>query len=588
MYSRTVASIVLVFCFFLLFSISVAEEKETVSKVAFLPFDTRAAGKYASLEAGLQNMLVSRLSVRERIEIIEHDLGESEISRLKKTGTVREKTALFQQLNVDYIVSGGLYSLEKGLQIQVTFHPATKEKQLVKLSILAEGDEKIVDAVNLLSERIAEKVFGYEGEKVQSGFVAGDSGAEGFRTEHPEKIYKKGVYIGESLEGSGKIFSAKGVRKSLKIPMAMVSMATGDLDGNGQDEIVLAGNGELRVFRYEKGIFKKVAVLPVSKFLKMHAVNITDIDQDGVQEIVVSANQGYLISSFIMRWAPTTGAKMLLENIPWYIRPLQIPGEGVVLVGQTRGAEKGEAIRPGIFRLAWTAGGKRLQRGDNLHLPEGVNLFDFVLADLDMDGSIEKIIVNRSEKLLVYDHGNRVIWVSSGEFGGSKNYFGPHRGDIDEQGIFRGLGDIEDYEREITFIPKRIIVADANSDGKPDIIIGRNKLTSWRFMENLRSYEGAFISCLTWNGSAMAELWRTNTISGYVADYGFNQVQVKNSVNSGVVSVGDQKQNIETRLVVGQLPEQGIYSILMPAEDETRLLGYELDYQVNAQYETLQ
>ncbi len=580
MFSRTFVPIVLVLCFFLSFTTIGAKDNEVASKVAFLPFDTRAAGKYASIEVGLQNMLVSRLAVKDRIEVIEHSFNKGEITRLKKSGTLKEKTVLFDQLGVDYIVSGGFYALEKGLQIQVTFHPAQVEKQTVKMSILAEGDDKIVEAVEQLSQKIAEKVFGYESTKVQPGQTYGPEGADGFRTDHPEKIYKKGVFLGESLEGSGKIFTSKGVRKSLKIPMSMVSMAMGDLDGDGEVEIVLAGSGELRIFQFRNGIFKKTAVLPVNKSLKMHAVNLADLNQNGKKEIIVSANDGYRISSIILEWSPSTRANIILQNIPWYIRPLEIPGEGLVLAGQNRGINRTEAVRPGIFRLEWATDGNKLERGENIPLPSDVNLFDFVLADLDGDGQIEKIVINTSEKMIVYDQGNRIKWVSSGEFGGSKNYFGPRLGDFDEQGVFNGLGDREEDERDLIFIPTKLIVKDADNDGKPDIIIGRNNLTSWRFFENLRSYEGSFISCLTWNGSAMSELWRTNTIGGYVADYDFSRPSPREDNEAGVTVIKKEQLKQVNRLFVGQLPEQGIYSFLMQADDETRLLAYEIDFQV--------
>ncbi len=575
MLRRIVASIVLILCFSVGPFVAWGDDNEVASRVVFLPFDVSAAGKYAPLQAGLQNMLVSRLAVKDRIEVVEYGLDKSEISRLKRSVKTEEGVALFEQLNTDYIVSGGLFALDRGLQLQVAFHPAAREKQTVKLSILAEGDEEIVEAVDLLSKRIAEKIFGYESQEVQPGLAATQRGSEGFRTDHPEKMYKKGFYRGESMEGTGQLFTSTGIRKSLKIPIHMVSMATGDLDGDGGREIIMAGSGELRIFQFRKGIFKKISSISVSQTLKIHAINIADVNKDGKKEIYVSANDGFLVSSLIMEWSPQEGGRVLLKNIPWYIRPLEIPGEGTILAGQNRGLKRIDAVRPGIFRLVWAAGGKKLKEGETISLPRSVNLFDFLLADLDGDGSVEKIVINHSEKLLVYNDANRIQWVSEGEFGGSKNYLGPRMGQANESGLFHSLGEAEEDERVLNFVPTRLIVTDANNDGKPDIVIGRNKLTSWRFLENLRSYEGGFISCLTWNGTAMTELWRTNNISGYVADYSFVTVPLAEGTPAGEGMSG-QKQR--TMLYVGQIPDRGVYSFLTPGGDDTQLLAYELNY----------
>ena len=70
----------------------------------------------------------------------------------------------------------------------------------------------------------------------------------------------------------------------------------------------------------------------------------------------------------------------------------------------------------------------------------------------------------------------------------------------------------------------RIIAMDITGDMKPEILIGRNKLSTtsdYRFLPNSRDYDAGFISCLAWNGKSMTELWRTNLLNGYIADYQF-------------------------------------------------------------------
>lgn len=559
------------------FSSAVGAAPQKVSKVIFLPFDTSAAGKFAPLEPGLQNMLISRLAERDRIEIIDYSLKKSEITKLKRSVKKGEETSIFSKLQTDYIVSGALYAVDDGLQVQVIFHPGNKENAAADLTIFAESENRIIFAMNQLSQKIAEKVFGYESVQEEQESQESIAGAEGFSTAHPDRAYKKGAYLSDSEEGGGQLLLAKGIRKSAKIPMKMVSMASGDLDGDGQNEILLGGSGELKIFQFVGGVFKKVDTVSLSASLKIHAINVADLDNDKSMEVYISANSGYLASSLILQWKKGSGGTVIMDKIPWYIRPLNYPGEGEILIGQNRGLDTSTAVEPGIFKLIRSRDGKKLIQRDSLPIPQSVNLFDFIFADLDNDGTIEKIVLSPSEKLLVYDNENRIKWVSSGDYGGSKNHFGPYLSDADDSGLFNSIGKTESDERVLTFIPTRMIAADADGDGKTEIIVGSNILTTYRFMENFRSYEGGTISCLSWNGTKMIELWKTNNINGYIADYSFGTIPVEMDVKPGQTTTKKQEKSIRNRLIVGHIPDRGMYDYLTFAGDESRLLAYEMD-----------
>ncbi len=119
MLSRIVSLLVVFVCSIGSISAAYSEEKDDVSRVVFLPFDISAAGKYAPLEAAFQNMLVSRLAVKDRVEVVDYSLDTKEVSRLKRSFKKGDSVPLFQQLNADYLVSGALFALDRGLQMQV-------------------------------------------------------------------------------------------------------------------------------------------------------------------------------------------------------------------------------------------------------------------------------------------------------------------------------------------------------------------------------------------------------------------------------------------------------------------------------------
>ncbi|MCK5515935.1 MAG: hypothetical protein KAI39_03585, partial [Desulfobulbaceae bacterium] len=65
----------------------------------------------------------------------------------------------------------------------------------------------------------------------------------------------------------------------------------------------------------------------------------------------------------------------------------------------------------------------------------------------------------------------------------------------------------------------RLIARDQDGDGKPEIIIGRNRLTTVKFINRLRYFEGSSINALKWENGQMTTLWETRKIPGYTTDY---------------------------------------------------------------------
>jgi hypothetical protein len=264
-------------------------------------------------------------------------------------------------------------------------------------------------------------------------------------------------------------------------------------------------------------------------------------------------------------------------NISWYLRPVNIPGKGWRLAGQKRGAARLDLVSPGVYLLA-VDGEYKPSQGERLPLPTGVNLFDFAYADLDGDSFYEIVVIDQKEKLRVYSPGNELMWVSQKNFGGSNIYLGPSQGGATKQTDQRNFTVDEDSDRELIFVPARIIVTDIDGDGREEIVIseGNSAISGFlRFFNRLRFYNSGAVVSMAWNGSALTESWRTGNFKGYVAGYGF--------------SLRDQPQVIETtendaskkttgRLFVGNLPKLGTMADILPGGGETQLSVYDLEF----------
>jgi hypothetical protein len=298
-------------------------------------------------------------------------------------------------------------------------------------------------------------------------------------------------------------------------------------------------------------------------------MNLADLDKSGRKEIYISATEGTMVSSLVVVWDKAHGLQTLHKNVRWYLRPMEVPGEGMVLAGQEKGIEDNIVVSPGIYEVTMKKGSDTPQRGKKLALPKSVNLFDFALADLNGDGQVETIAIDKNEKLSVYDQAGALLWISTENFGGSTTYLGP-------SWTSPTLRD------DKVFVPARIIVTDANHDKKPELIIGRNQrgTYSYSYFKNSRSYNGGYISCMTWTGSAMTELWHTNLLDGMIADYSFRlgpQGAGARSAGGEGAKATDPGKSSAT-LFVGQISDKSLLDVLTGTDSETNIFAYDIEF----------
>jgi hypothetical protein len=546
-----------------------AEGNSDVSRVMVLPFDGTSSGNFSYLTDSIRAMVSSRLAAESSIEVVDYSLNAKEINQLT-TGkdALAGGETIFSKYNTDYIVTGGLYALQTGLKIQISLFGKEVKEEQGTFSALAVNEGQILSTVEGLTQDVAIKGIGGQAKQLLAAAKAGEesTGLSGFSTEHPDKLFKKGVYGGSIVGEGGDAVQAIGVRRSSPIPTMLVSMATGDLDGDGKSEIAVVSRKSIEIYQFDETRFRKLVERDFSARHKIHAVNIADINGDGRPEIIVSANEGTRASSSILNWSEGKGLVAVMEGIDWYLRPLMKSGGEVILAGQKGSSEPSDGYVAGrVKKMILNASFTGLAAGESLSLPENMSLFDFIWADLDGNGLTELIAVDGRERLLVYDSGNNLIWVSDEDYGGSRNFFGPTRSNASTHGGLGG-GDMEtQFDRVTAYIPGRLVAVDLDGDGSEEIVVGKNKRRWSKWLAESREYDGGTVACLGWRDSAMKELWETNTLPGYVADYNV-------LMNGGRQVNGSEAVNLQ--LYVSQVPDSMMFGFLL--DKESKMLRYEL------------
>jgi len=550
-----------------------AEEKSEVSRVMVLPFDGTAAGDFKYLTDSVRTMIASRLAAKPGVEVVEYSLSPQELEALQSGEGAAAGESAFTRLKADYFISGAMYALQTGLKIQVNLNrKADGGVQEGVFTVLAENEEHIIASVEELADDIAARGLGARASEAVVANAPGDAGEaiSGFGTQHPEKVFKKGLYGGAIVAEGAMQVESLGVRKSSDLPLTLVALATGDLDGDGTLEIAAASRTTLEIYRFDETVFRKLADYQFGKSYKIHAVNIADLDGDGKPEIYVSANNNIPAASAIFRWSASAGLTPVMTDIGYYIRPVEVPTDGWILAGQKGSRDFSTGyVEKSVVKLAVDFQRGELAEEKVLPLPENVRLFDFVYAELDGKGGKELVAVDRHEKLLVYDAANSLLWVSEKDYGGSRNFIGPPKGAVSSLADLFGKNDNKKFEQPIVFIPTRLIAEDIDGDGRDEIVVGNNKRVTPKLFINFREYDGGSVICLSWQETAMAELWQTNAVAGYLADYIY------------LLPQGNHPGSRVSTLYIAQVPDKQILGFAFSGD--SKLLKYEMNVKVKPQ-----
>ena len=544
-----------------------AENNQEIVRIAVLPLQGLDDGQYQYLNSSIRQMLISRLAGRPGFQIVDPPIAVEKPQSLRDQLRSGKFDEVRQSIDADILLDGTLYSLKDGVQLNLSVHSFTPEPKQISYSVKAESGDGILAAISDLAAQVGESVSG-SGEQTpgKKDEAPADNGLSGFQTPHPERDYKKGLFAGATLfdgEKDGQ-FQSKGVRKSSTISYTIETIALGDLDGDGVNELVVASRSKIRIFHFADRRFREIAGYDLPPQYKTHVINIGDPGGTGKMKLFVSADKGKRPSSMILDWDGSEKMQLIRGDISYYIRPVWWPGRGVILAGQDDSPNISDNfLAPGVFELTGDFLHEELGKGPRLLLPEKTNLFDFIVADLNGDKEVETIVIDAQQKLLVYDSGLNLSWVSGANYGGSKKFFGPSISQADDKDPTAQRKEIASL-RKLIYIPGRLDLKDITGDGLPEVVVSTNDVGIDKYFENLRVYDGGAVACLTWRGGGLMELWRTNHIEGYVADYAFDE--------EGSMVEGDQL----VRLYVAQIPDSTIWEMVLPGRDNSRILAYEM------------
>jgi TolB-like protein len=488
-------------------------------KVAIVPFKVNAEKDLSFLKEGIVDMLSSRLFWEDKVRIINRQATEKASKAVGEPLNESKARAIGNQLGADYVLFGSLTVFGNSVSIDAKMADVSGKKQTLTFFNQSQGMDQVIPSIDQFASDINEKEFGrvMETRRASPAAVLPSPQTEQPQTDtraHPDKLLAGGI-AGAELQGDkkaapGSAFittetgKSRGTKfwKSRSIKQRITGIAIGDIDGDGKKETVLTTEHTVEAYRYDNRRFIKIKTIADRKLDNLIGVDVADINGNGVAEIYVSA-LGPLrkyVRSFVIE---STGKSYteIVKSTDWYLRVVDIPQRGKVLIGQKQGLES--PFDKPIFELIWQNSG--YDKGERILGAKRANVLGFYLGHVMNDGSEAAVAFDDLDHLRVYDSTGNQIWKDGEKSGGTPHYF-----ELPDH----GSKDMKNY----AYYPMRILIKDINKDGKNDVITVNNHRLSE--LISFRKFTKGEIEIRNWDGIGLAVFWTTRKLSGYFSDFG--------------------------------------------------------------------
>ncbi|MBE9573282.1 MAG: VCBS repeat-containing protein [Proteobacteria bacterium] len=473
---------------------------EKVKTIAVLPFKMYAAKDLTFLQEGIMDMLSSRLSLKDKLEVLEKRIVKKKVAEFK--GSVNKETALKigKALKADYVILGSLTVFGDSVSIDAKILDVNKEKELITAFNQSKGMDAVIPTVNQFAQDINAKIL--DRRLVPPQYVLAPS--ERTRRTGPSGLIK----VKED-------FYEREKKRVIRLNVGILGMDIGDVDGDGQNEMVCIDNRRLYIYKWRQGRFAEIKRIKGRWSPNYVWVDVADLNGNGRAEIYVSNLTHSGAGSLIMEWQGNQ-LVTLASGLRWFLRVIDHPVKGKILIGQKRSV--GSGFTPGIHILKMQ--NSRVVEAGILELSHRATVFNFALGDIAGQGETNTVLLSKNDHLFLLDEGGKELWRSSDYFGGSLLYI------IDNVPV----------GRELHFTP-RILLTDLDANGQFEVAVCKNLELSRGLMENIRFYQDGELHFLTWDGSILSTAMKTIKFSGAATDYQIKDVDNDGQLELVIISV---------------------------------------------------
>jgi hypothetical protein len=272
-----------------------------------------------------------------------------------------------------------------------------------------------------------------------------------------------------------------------ELPWGARSVTTGDIDGDGKQEILISTRKDIRAYTPGADLQPVLGGIHIegSKQDDHLWIDTIDLNKNGKDEVIITVMREDEIVSYIYELKGTDFVLLYKDNL--FLRRIENR-----LIAQAY--SKSEGFKGDIFNMVWEG---EYKKGNTVKLPRGVNIYDFIYID-DPQGRRLIFAYDDEGFINVYDDAGIRIWRNKTDTGGFLTTFKRESPSVI---VERGEWAIKDRlllrNREVLLV-KRI-----------------------PFLEMAKGlgYKSSQIKNLWWNGLSMEEGILIDDIKGSVLDY---------------------------------------------------------------------
>jgi len=414
-------AVLLLFCA-LTFSVS-AEAAGYSRRIAIAPFASLTKEDIGATVAVLPRLLSSRLMA----------LAGADVMLLPAGGKAPEAAA--KEAKVPLLLQGTVSKLGKGYSVDTTVTDLETGKTAGAFFAAAATEDDIIAQLGVLSGEISEKLFGVQGAiraTTPPGPVAVSPAPATFPAAlglpaigGPAVAVAPSSPSGTASSSSDEGWAPSSIKKagqSDKIADELYGVVAGDLDADGNGEVIAWGRNTIYVYRV-----KGNEVLPyarISRSVQNHFLNVEaiDLDGDGKRDLVVTNLQEDRVASFVLL-RKGDGFVEIPGATPYHFVALRGWNGKDVVAGQRQGIN--EAFQGKIYAIKWD--GKALSEGERIPLDTAILPVSaggvYSLAPWASGKETGWLYVDVEEQLRILDPGGKSAYKSKEKFAGAADAF---------------------------------------------------------------------------------------------------------------------------------------------------------------------
>ncbi|MBI4798958.1 MAG: VCBS repeat-containing protein [Desulfarculus sp.] len=490
-------------------------------RVVILPFTANSKEDVSFLVRGVRDMLATRLSWQDKVTVVEPDLVAPAAAKIKPPYNEDKARQLGKELNAQVVVFGSLTVVGQSVSVDAALVKVAGDAPPLTAYVQTSDLDSVIPRINDFAQRINAEVFQRpealaalkKSDEASRRVVGSEEAKEGkaMETAEGEALEK----LPENMSPLNPLFlkTLSGVDsdrywRSPRINGTITSVAVGDVDGDGKNELLVLLPDSLRVYRLAGEHFALIHEYKNGPSGIYLYVDVADIAHTGRPQVFVSNLNNKLADSFVLQWQEG-GLRMISKPQNIYYRTQPKPGgKGSVLYGQ-RTAVDSPFFGP-VWEMKWD--GKDFVPDKEITMPRMGNVFNFAMVDLNGSGKGQMVMVGHSYDLRVFTDQGDMTWSSAESYGATGKYI-PFT-------AASGSG----YEEVWWYLPGRIIPVDMHGDGRQEVVVVRNMDRADGLLDKMRMFYQGTIYDLYWNGMQLVENWRTPNISGYLPDYAVGDV----------------------------------------------------------------